>query len=329
MYSSNKEFQENIINKYLQDINNIYMIQDYIILESIEECDKIISEIFKDDNTDNKLIDKKRGNFSFLINEKYLLIAKNNELKDIFNIIYKFMLILSKNISKNEIFIITNIKEILSIINLILIFNDNVTFYSLKKKILLLILSKNEKKNLDELITSEYYFTCVKNKKGRKSLISWDYKYFLYTNFKNNIKHKKDENNKSFKILNLLKDEINLIGIKENIFCNKEFILNDLEIIDEINTVESRNYHMWTYLRKVFNDIDKEGKIIIILYAFLLLRKSSFDYSAFSFIVNSKKSIPLNKEQLLSLVKEMKKACIIKYEQHKCYIDNIEKYIIN
>ena len=86
---------------------------------------------------------------------------------------------------------------------------------------------------------------------------------------------------------------------------------------------------MWTYLRKVFNDIDKEGKIIIILYAFLILRKSSFDYSAFSFIVNSKKNISLNKEQLLSIINEMKKVCIIKYEQHKCYINDIEKFIFN
>ena len=77
MNSSNEEFQENIINKYLQDINNIYMIHDYIILESFEECEKMISEIFKDDNINDKLTEKKVGIFSFLIDEKYLL---NNEI---------------------------------------------------------------------------------------------------------------------------------------------------------------------------------------------------------------------------------------------------------
>ena len=324
MHYTNEEFKEKIINKFLQDINNINMIQDYIILESKDECEKMISETFSDNK---KLIDKKIGEFSFLIDKKYLLIAKNNSLKNNFGIIYSFLLSISKNIQKNENFLISNIKEIFSLINLVLIFNDNISFYSLKKKILILII-KNSQNNIDEIILNEYYFTCITNKKRRKSLISWDYKYFLYENFKNNIRLQK-ENNNSFSILNTLKEELDVIGIKEDIFYPNEFILNDLEIINEINNIQSRNYHLWTYLRKVFDNENKEGKILIILYAFVTLRKCSFDYSAFSFIVNMKNKNPLTKEQLKLLIGNLKKSCIIKYDEHKCYIDDIDKFILN
>ena len=324
MNYTNEEFKEKIINKFLQDINNINMIQDYIILESKDDCEKMISETF-DDN--KKLIDKKIGEFSFLIDKKYLLISKNNSLKNNFGVIYSFLLSISKNIQKNENFLISNIKEIFSLINLVLIFNDNISFYSLKKKILLLII-KNSQNNIDEIILNEYYFTCTTNKKRRKSLISWDYKYFLYENFKNNIRLQK-ENNNSFSILNTLKEELDIIGIKEDIFYPNEFILNDLEIINEINNIQSRNYHLWTYLKKVFDNENKEGKILIILYAFVTLRKCSFDYSAFSFIVNMKNKNPLTKEQLKLLIDNLKKSCIIKYDEHKCYIDDIDKFILN
>ena len=325
MLYSNEEFKEKIMNKFLQDINNINMIQDYIILESIDDCEQLITDIFSDNN--NMLTDKKAGEFSILINKDYLLIAKNNSLKNIFSIVYSFALSLTKNIQKNENFILNNIKEILSLINLILIFNDNVTFYSLKKKILLLLL-KNEQNNLDEIILNEYYFTCTKNKKCRKSLISWDYKYFIYEHFQSNI-HLPKENNKTFSILNMLKDELNMIEIKEDTFYQNEYILNDLAIINEVNIIQSRNYHMWTYLRKVFDNINKEGKILILLFAFLLLRKCSFDYSAFTFIVNTKNKNPLKKEQLKILIDDMKKSCFIKYDEHKCYIDDIDKFILN
>ena len=173
MHKSNEEFKEKIINKYSKDINNIYNIRDYIILETIQECEKMISDTFQESNNTNKEIYKEKGVFSILVDKKYLLISKNDELNNIFGIIYKYMLDLTKIISKNENFILNNIKEIISLINLILIFNDNITFYSLKKKILLLNYQKDIK-NIDEIIINEYYFTCLKNKNGRKSLI-----YFL------------------------------------------------------------------------------------------------------------------------------------------------------
>ena len=323
MNITNEEFKEKIITKYLQDINNIYMIQDYIVLENNEECENMLSEIAKEEYNDNISNKKTKGAFSFLLDEKYLLISKNDELKNAFKIIHNYLLSINKKIEENKDFILTNIKSILSLINLDLIFNDNVTFYSLKKKIL-----KKDLKNIDELILSEYYFTCTKNKKGRKSLISWDYKYFLYQNFKDNIKPIKKDN-QSFYILDLLKEELNLLGIKHDIFYNNEFILNDLEINNEVNIIQSRNYHMWTYLRKVFNDTNKEGKILILLYAFYILRKCSFDYSAFCFIVNSKNNMPLEKEQLKLLIEKMKKNNFIKYEEHKCYINDIDKFIFN
>ena len=324
MNISNEEFKEKIIEKYLQDINNIYMIQDYIVLENNEECENMISEILTE-NTNNNVSNKMiKGTFSFLLDEKYLLISKNDEFKNIFKIIYNYLLSINKNIEKNKDFILINIKSILSLINLVLIFNDNITFYSFKKKLL-----KKEIENINEIILSEYYFTCTKNKKGRKSLISWDYKYFLYENFSNKIRLINNNNNTNeYYILNLLKDELNLLDIKDNTFYKHSFILKDLELINEINTIQSRNYHMWTYLRKVYNFTDKEGKKIIILFSFLLIRRCSFDYSAFSFLVNSKKNMPLNDKEIKILIDELKKVTIIKYDEHKCYIDDLEKFLI-
>ena len=325
MNFSNEEFKEKIMNKYSQDIINLYMIQDYITLENIDECNQIISEAFKEEN---KKINNEEGNFSILVDKKYLLIAKNGDLKNIFKIIYKSLLLLSKCFNKNENFIIANIKEIISLINLILMFNDNITFYSLKKKIFILSM-KNEIKNFEEILLSEYYFTHIKTKKCRKSLISWDYKYFLYENFSNKIRLINNNNNTNeYYILNLLKDELNLLDIKDNTFYKHSFILKDLELINEINTIQSRNYHMWTYLRKVYNFTDKEGKKIIILFSFLLIRRCSFDYSAFSFLVNSKKNMPLNDKEIKILIDELKKVTIIKYDEHKCYIDDLEKFLI-
>ena len=318
-----EDFKTNIIIKYYKDINNLFMFQDYLVLENLEECNKIISETF--DNEEEKIISRSDGNFSILINKKFLILAKKDILVIIFTNIYKFLLKLTKNIDSLQSFIISNIKELLSLINLVLIFNDNMTFYALKKKILLLIVNNNKKdeiKNINEILLNEYYFTYSTNKKCRKSAISWDYKYFLFYYFKNDIIFLKEENN----ILDLLKDQLNIVGMKKEIFYDNIFVLKDLEIMNEINIVQSRNYHMWGYLRKIFNEINKEEKILIILYAFLTLKKCSFDYSAFSFIVNLQKFIPLEKEQIKAIIEDVKKGCFIKYDEHKCYIDNLDKF---
>ena len=330
MDSQLEDFHKNIILKYSQDINNIFMIQDFLILENLEECNKIILEIFND--KEEKITCQSNGSFSILINKKFLLIAKKNELISIFKIIYKFLLSITKNLNTIELFILSNIKELLSLINLVLFFNDNITFYSLKKKILLLLKNKHKDDikniNINEIILNEYNFTCITNKKCRKSAISWDYKYFIFHNFKNDIFN--NINNDDF-ILNLLKNEIDIAGMKQENFCNSNniYILKDLEKINEINITESRNCHMWAYLRKVYDEVNNEEKVIILLYAFLTLKKCSFDYSAFSFIVNSRKNIPLNKAQIISLIEDMKKVTIIKYDEHKCYINDLDKFFIN
>ena len=323
MNFSTKDFEENIIKKFEDDIKNIFMIQDYLILGDLKECNTLIEDIFIK-NKEEKLISKNIGSFSIVINTKFLLISKR-DLKTIFPKIYNFLLWFSKNIKSVKSFIFSYIKELLSLINLVLLFNDNITFYSLKKKILLLdIINKDNK----DILINEYFFTCMSNKKLRKSAISWDYKYFLFDNFKNDIltEEKSDKTNSEY-IYNLLKDELDILGLKKEIIVDNIFIQNDLKIINEINNVQSRNCHMWAYLRKVYNKVNKEEKILILLYAFLILRKCSFDYSAFSFIVNSKKNMPLKKEQIEKLISEIKKASIIKYDEHKCYIDNLENYL--
>jgi len=333
MNSKIEDFQKNIIMKFHEDIENLYMIRDYIILENIEECNKIISEVFNEKESE-KITSQHNGKFSILINKKFLLIAKKDILISIFKEIYKFLLSLTKNINDQKSFILSNIKELLSLTNLVLLFNDNITFYSLKKKILLLVLdNKNEIKNINDILLNEYYFTCTTNKKCRKSAISWDYKYFLYINFKNDIFIKEEENNmlNSCFILNLLNNEIKIIGMKNEDFISNLFILKDLEIMNEINEAQNRNCHMWAYLRKIYNEMNKQEKIIILLYSFLTLRKCSFDYSAFTFIVNSKKSqdFPLNKEQIVAIIEHMKKVTFIHYDEHKCYINNLDKFLLN
>ena len=182
MNFSTKDFEENIIKKFEDDIKNIFMIQDYLILEDLKECNTLIEDIFIK-NKEEKLISKNIGSFSIVINTKFLLISKR-DLKTIFPKIYNFLLWFSKNIKSVKSFIFSYIKELLSLINLVLLFNDNITFYSLKKKILLLdIINKDNK----DILINEYFFTCMSNKKLRKSAISWDYKYFLFDNFKNDI----------------------------------------------------------------------------------------------------------------------------------------------
>ena len=328
-----QDFKKNIIEKYSEDISNIYMIQDYLILENLKECDQIISEIFNKEE-DEKLISQNNGKFSILINNKFLLIAKMNELINIFKTIYNFLLSISKDLKSQKNFILSNIRELISLINLVLLFNDNITFYSLKKKILLLVINKDnnsglENKKLNQIILSEYYFACTINKKYRKSAISWDYKYFLFCNFKKDIFSNENIDSKEFIILNLLKNELNIVGIKKDELYKYLFILKDLEMINEINIIQSRNFHLWTYLRKIYNKMSKPEKIIIILFSFYVLRKCSFDYSAFSFLVNSKSNIPLEKDKIKEIIKEMKKSSIIKYDDHKNYIDNLDNYIFN
>ena len=325
------DFKKNIIEKYSEDINNIFMIQDYVILENLKECNQIISEIFNNEE-EEKLVNQNNGSFSILINNKFLLIAKNDILINIFKTIYKFFLSISKDIKSQKAFILSNIKELISLINLVLLFNDNITFYSLKKKILLLVINNNnniENKILNKILLSEYYFTNTTNKKCRKSAISWDYKCFLFHNFKKDIFTNENVDNKEFVILNLLKNELNILGTKKDEFNKNLFILKDLEMINEINIIQSRNFHLWTYLRKIYNEMNKQEQIIIILFAFYILRKCSFDYSAFSFLINSKKNIPLEKEIIEEIIKEMKKTSIIKYDEHKYYIDNLENYLFN
>ena len=215
-----------------------------------------------------------------------------------------------------------NIKKILLLTNLVLIFNDNITFYSFKKKIFLFAVNIN---TIDEnYLLNEYYFTHITNKKNRKSAISWDYKYFLIHYFKNKIFPKAQ----SSSILNLLLEEITTISLNKEIFLNKElsFIIKDLSFVNDVNLLNSRNCHMWTYLRKIYNETNDIEKTLILLYAFNTLKKCSFDYSSFSFIVNSRENLPLNKEKIKSLIENIKKSKIIKYENHKCYIDDLEKY---
>ena len=82
MEKKTKEFEKSIILKYNDDIDNLYLIQDYIVLETNEECETMIKDTFI--NGGEKLESQKKGKFSILINNKFLFIAKRAELSNVF-----------------------------------------------------------------------------------------------------------------------------------------------------------------------------------------------------------------------------------------------------
>jgi hypothetical protein len=52
----------------------------------------MISDTFQESNNTNKEIYKEKVVCSILVDKKYILISKNDQLKNIFSIIYKSML---------------------------------------------------------------------------------------------------------------------------------------------------------------------------------------------------------------------------------------------
>ena len=75
---------------------------------------------------------------------------------------------------------------IICLINYILLFNDNITFYSFKQKIINELTKKNSN-DINDIINSEYYFTILTNRNLRKSSVSWYYRFFLVNNYKDKI----------------------------------------------------------------------------------------------------------------------------------------------
>ena len=303
-----------IFDKFNVDCDNLFIIYDYLILDKKDEIENFIDLISKEE----KINEIKKGIFSIKINKKYLLIIKNDLLNDFENI-YKFLL-KNKNFD-NFIFSFDLIKNIFSFCNLVLIFNDNSTFYSIKKKILINLFNFiKEKEKINQIIFNEYSFTSIINKNNRKSCISFHYRFFLLENFKEYLNINLI-NNLNTQKLNLKNSIFNLNDIENNI------IFKDIENINLVNLKQNRNYHMWTYLNLLFNSekTSEFEKKIILSYSIFLLKLCSWDYSSFSFIINNYykiKNININ-----LIIDEFNQNFININQEHKNYILNLIEYL--
>ena len=299
------------------DCDNLFVVYDYLILEKKNEIENYINLI----SNEEKINEINKGIFSIKINKKYLLLIKN-DLENFFEKIYKFLL-KNKNFDNNFIFSFDLIKNIFSFCNLVLIFNDNSTFYSIKKRILI-NLSKNIKKKeeINQIIFSEYSFTSITNKNKRKSCISFHYRFFLLENFKENLNINLI-NNLNIQKLKLQNSIFDLNNIEKNI------IFKDIENINLVNIKQNRNYHMWTYLNLLFNSekTSEFEKKIILSYSIFLLKLCAWDYSSFSFIINNYykiKNININ-----LIIDEFNQNFININQEHKNYILNLIEYLKN
>ena len=288
------------LNKFEQDFDNIFNIKDYFIVDNKDEMKNLIDEF----STEEKIEKVKNGIFSCKINNKYMLLSKS-DIKQYYSDFYKTLLKMNKQYSQSKSL---DYKMIICLINYILIFNDNVTFYSFKQKIIIELI-KNNSNDINDIITSEYYLTILTNRNLRKSSVSWYYRFFLVNNFKDRIKLDNKIN------INLLKFFNNFFG-EENF--NSVFLFHDINNLFYINEKESRNYHLWTYINRIFisNNFSLLERKIIIIFAFFILYKCVWDYSSFCFIKNFISKIDYNQKEILFFINYLDELKEIKPENN-------------
>ena len=288
------------LNKFEQDFDNIFNIKDYFIVDNKDEMKNLIDEF----STEEKIEKVKNGIFSCKINNKYMLLSKS-DIKQYYSVFYKTLLKMNKQFYQSKSL---DYKMIICLINYILIFNDNVTFYSFKQKIIIELI-KNNSNDINDIITSEYYLTILTNRNLRKSSVSWYYRFFLVNNYKDRIKLDNKIN------INLLKFFNNFFG-EENF--NSVFLFHDINNLFYINEKESRNYHLWTYINRIFisNNFSLLERKIIIIFAFFILYKCVWDYSSFCFIKNFISKIEYNEKEILFFINYLDELKEIKPENN-------------
>ena len=295
------------LNKFMIDLDNIFFIRDYFIVDNKSEMKSLIEDF----SNEEKINNIKEGIFSCKINDKYMLLSKNN-IKEFYSNFYQNLLQINKNF---DLFNLNDSKNIICLVNYVLLFNDNITFYSLKQKILLKIKHLNNKNNI---IISEYFYTILTNRNLRKSSISWFYRFFLVNNFKDYIYFIHNENNQ-----NLDNFYIKYFENEKTIFSS--FIYKDIENLYLINEKESRNYHLWIHSNRIFtsDNFSIKDKKIIIIFAFFILYKCVWDHSSFCFIKNFISKIKFNDKQKLLFINYLNEIKDIKPEK------NFHNYSIN
>lgn len=315
----NKNYNLNDLKPYVSDLKNLYYVVDYLTVENENEMNSILECM----NKEEKSVDKQRGQFTMKINNKFLIVERNiikNHLKDF----YSFLLSFNRKFSTDnqDNLDIEHLIEILSLTNLVLIFaSANSTFYNLKKKILLYL--KKSKNIKDTLILSEYFFTSIVNRTMRKNSISWDYRYFIISNFYDvlNIKDINEKNtnkqdfSKFFEILEIKQDKNDL-----------SFIKVDIDNFNSVNEIEKRNYHMWKYMNLLIksNFLNDHDKMYLYLYVCSLFGNCFWDYSAYTFIINFSQFVNLNQTQISSLSNYyLSIQNIYKSDQHKSYLPEL------
>ena len=291
------------LNKFEQDFDNIFNIKDYFIVDNKDEMKNLIDEF----STEEKIEKVKNGIFSCKINNKYMLLSKS-EIKQYYSDFYKTLLKMNKQFYQSKSL---DYKMIICLINYILIFNDNVTFYSFKQKIIIELI-KNNSNDINDIITSEYYLTILTNRNLRKSSVSWYYRFFLVNNYKDKINNFDNNNNIN---INLLKFFSNFFG-EENF--NSIFLYKDINNLFYINEKESRNYHLWTYVNRIFtsNNCSLLERKIIIIFACFILYKCVWDYSSFCFIKNFISKIEYNEKEILFFINYLDELKEIKPENN-------------
>ena len=288
------------LNKFEQDFDNIFNIKDYFIIDNKDEMKNLIDEF----STEEKIEKIKNGIFSCKINNKYMLLSKS-DIKQYFSDFYKTLLKINKQFEQSKNL---DYKMIICLINYVLIFNDNITFYSFKQKILNKLIKDNSI-DINNIINSEYYYTILTNRNLRKSSVSWYYRFFLVNNYKDRIKLDNKIN------INLLKFFNNFFG-EENF--NSVFLFHDINNLFYINEKESRNYHLWTYINRIFisNNFSLLERKIIIIFAFFILYKCVWDYSSFCFIKNFISKIDYNQKEILFFINYLDELKDIKTENN-------------
>lgn len=307
-----------LIEEYKNDIGNMSYVVDFMIVEDISQRDAMIDYISKEED----IIAVRNGVFTSKINHKLLIV-----IRTVLQLHYKKLYYSLLKINKDNVAIESSLRcDILSLVNLVLVFcPDNPSLYYLKKKIMLFLKEKN--KVTEKLILSEYYYTTKINVLIRKNSISWDYRFFIVSNFISFLSIDDIDKNNSTKV------DLKFLYCKLDIQCDtakRTFIQVDVDRFNAVNMNERRNYHMWKYIILLFNSdfIDDEDKMYLFVYACYLFSNCLWDYSAYNFIVNFYKKLPLTKNNLLNLISYNKQTeNVFTKDEHKSYLTELSNYL--
>ena len=126
-----------LIEEYKNDIGNMSYVVDFMIVEDISQRDAMIDYISKEED----IIAVRNGVFTSKINHKLLIV-----IRTVLQLHYKKLYYSLLKINKDNVAIESSLRcDILSLVNLVLVFcPDNPSLYYLKKKIMLFLKDNNK-----------------------------------------------------------------------------------------------------------------------------------------------------------------------------------------